>query len=139
MYLRNINSPYNLVDSAISILDSNSLLSNFAFRYLPDSNYYLVMKYINSLETWSRAGGEIINLGSTIYYDFTNSSSKAYGNNLVLKGSTYCLYSGDIDKSGFIDISDMSKVYNDGTNFKGDVITDLNGDRFVDIDGSCYC
>jgi len=135
LFLRKSVSPYQIIDSSISILDSNTLLSNFTFRFIQGGSYYLVMKYINSLETWSRSGGENIVIGNTLNYDFTVASSKAYGNNLVLKGSKYCLYSGDIDNSGFVDISDMSRVYNDGTNFlSGDVITDLNGDRFVDLD-----
>ncbi|MFZ1322761.1 MAG: hypothetical protein WAT71_14485 [Ignavibacteria bacterium] len=135
MFLRNSVSPYNLVDSAIALLDSNTLQAFLTFRFIPAGNYYLVMKYKNSIETWSRSGGENIQYGTTYQYDFTDNINKAYGNNLFLKGSKYCLYSGDVDRSGFIDISDMSRIYNDGTNFlTGEVVTDLNGDRFVDID-----
>ncbi|MEO8209416.1 MAG: hypothetical protein ABI840_02560, partial [bacterium] len=66
---------------------------------------------------------------------FTNASSKAFGNNMILKGTKYCIYSGDVDYSNFVDISDMSRIENDAYNFlSGDVISDLNGDRAVDLD-----
>ncbi|MBK7254991.1 MAG: hypothetical protein IPI04_14070 [Ignavibacteria bacterium] len=67
-------------------------------------------------------------------YDFTTSASQAYGNNLKLKGSKYCAYSGDINQDGIIDASDLIKVYNDSyVGLTGRyIVSDLNGDSVVD-------
>ncbi|MBK7446256.1 MAG: hypothetical protein IPJ45_09585 [Ignavibacteria bacterium] len=66
-------------------------------------------------------------------YDFTTSSSQAYGNNLLLMGTKFTIYSGDINQDEVIDASDMSEVDNDAYNsVSGYVRTDLTGDDFVD-------
>ncbi|MBK8983795.1 MAG: hypothetical protein IPM38_16125 [Ignavibacteria bacterium] len=57
----------------------------------------------------------------------------AYGNNLVLKGSVYCIYSGDVNQDYIIDISDLSDVDNDVFIFaSGYKATDFNGDYIVE-------
>ena len=67
-------------------------------------------------------------------YDFTTGSSQALGNNLALKGSKYCAYSGDIDHNGFIDLSDIIAVLNDGNNFvTGYAGTDIDGDNIITL------
>lgn len=50
----------------------------------------------------------------------------------------FAIYSGDINKDGFIDGSDFAQVDNDAFNFtEGYVITDVTGDNYVDgSDGS---
>ncbi|MBK8381094.1 MAG: hypothetical protein IPL16_04240 [Ignavibacteria bacterium] len=56
VYLRNTNAPYAIIDSAISLLDSNGKATvNFmnAFNFTP---YYIMIKHRNSIETWG--GGE---------------------------------------------------------------------------------
>ncbi|MBK9403744.1 MAG: hypothetical protein IPN57_04285 [Ignavibacteria bacterium] len=60
--------------------------------------------------------------------------AQAYGNNLKLKGSKYCVYSGDINQSGFVDATDMSILDNDAYNLiSGRFLpSDLNGDNIVD-------
>jgi hypothetical protein len=67
-------------------------------------------------------------------FDFTISKSQAYGNNLLLKGSKYCIYSGDVTHDGTVDLSDLISVDNDNTNFvTGYTNSDLNGDGTVDL------
>ena len=66
-------------------------------------------------------------------YDFSDASTKAYGNNMTLKGSKYCIYSGDVNKDETVDASDISSIDNDANNsVSGYVNTDLTGDDFVD-------
>ena len=66
-------------------------------------------------------------------YDFTTSSSQAYGNNLLLMGTKFTIYSGDINQDEIIDATDLSEVDNDAYNsVSGYVRTDLTGDDFVD-------
>ena len=73
-------------------------------------------------------------INNVTFYDFTTSASQAYGNNLKLKGSKYCAYSGDINQDGIIDASDLIKVYNDSyVGLTGRyILSDLNGDSIVD-------
>ncbi len=66
-------------------------------------------------------------------YDFITAANKAYGDNLILKGSKYCIYSGDVNQDGIIDASDLSVVDNDAyISASGYVNTDVDGDNFVD-------
>jgi Arylsulfotransferase (ASST)/Bacterial Ig-like domain/Dockerin type I domain len=133
-YIRNNTSPYGIVDSAKAVIDSVNFNGNFLFYNVPSGSYYISTRHRNSLETWSKAGGESFTSGGVYLYDFTNSSSQAYGNNLVHKGSKYCIYSGDVNQDGFVDISDLGLVDNDITNFAtGYLATDLNGDGFVEL------
>jgi len=134
VYLRNITPPYALRDSAKSIIDTVTFNGSFAFDNAPTGTYYLQLKHRNSLETWSDTGGVAYTQGSTLSYDFTTAAGKAFGGNMVQKGSKFCLYSGDVDQEGNIDVADVVAVFNDGNNFlKGYVRTDVNGDNFVDV------
>ncbi len=55
VYLKNSASPYAIVDSSTSTLDSITLKGTFGF--LPSVNsggsYYIEVKHKNSIETWS--------------------------------------------------------------------------------------
>ncbi|MBK9403901.1 MAG: hypothetical protein IPN57_05130 [Ignavibacteria bacterium] len=134
-FLMNVNSPYNIIDSASSVIDSISHLGLFNFVNATNGTYYLKVKHRNSIETWSKTGGEIFNKYSTMYYDFTTSQSQALGSNLIRIGSAWCIYSGDVNQDEVIDASDMSEVDNDAYNsVSGYVRTDLTGDDFVDAE-----
>lgn len=135
VYLRNIVSPFSKVDSANSIVDSLSFSGLFTFFNTPGGTYYIEIKHLNSIETWSKSGGEsLTNNGSIYNYDFTTSATKAYGNNLKLKGGKYCIYSGDLDQDGIVDASDLSFVDNDSfAGLSGRYLrSDVNGDNYVD-------
>lgn len=133
-YIRNINSPYNIVDSAKSVVDSANFNGNFRFYNVISGNYYVSTKHRNGLETWSKSGGESFTSGGVYLYDLTNSASQAYGNNLALKGSKYCIYSGDVNQDGSVNLIDAVAVYNDAENFvTGYKNTDVNGDNESDL------
>jgi len=133
IYLRNISPPYSIVDSATSVIDSVNLTGSFLFNTASSGTYYLVIRHRNTLETWSKSGGEIYNAGTVFRYDFTSSSSQALGNNMILNGTRWCIYSGDVDQDGVIDASDMSKVDNDASaSVSGYNSTDLDGDNLTD-------
>ncbi|MBK7158472.1 MAG: hypothetical protein IPH77_07920 [Ignavibacteria bacterium] len=133
IYLRNISPPYSNVDSAISVIDSVNLTGSFLFNTAPSGTYYLVVRHRNTLETWSKSGGETYNANTVFRYDFTSSSSQAFGNNMILNGTRWCIYSGDVDQDGVIDASDMSKVDNDASaSVSGYNSTDLDGDYLTD-------
>ncbi len=136
VYLRQAASPYSLIDSAVSI-DSSSGNSISKFNNAQTGTYYIVVKYRNGIETWSKTGGESLNSDGNNLYDFSNAASKAYGNNLKLVDSnplTYAVYSGDVNQTGTIDVVDISLIDNDVFNFvTGYVATDLTGDGTVDV------
>jgi Arylsulfotransferase (ASST)/Bacterial Ig-like domain len=134
LYLRNVSSPYGIVDSSTAVIDSVNMTGNFSFYNASTGTYYITTKHRNSVETWSKSGGQSFNFGHVYSYDFTSSSSQAYGNNLIQKGSKYCLYSGDVNQDGFVDLTDGGLIDSDLQNFEtGYLSTDLTGDGFVDI------
>ena len=132
--LADANPPYNIVDTGYVYLENERLSNVIAFPRALTGDYYLIMKHYNCLETWSAAPVHIEpeNIGS---YDFTTSDAQAYGNNMMLKGAKWCIYSGDVDQDGTIDLADVVFVYNDVVNFVvGNItISDLNGDYFTDL------
>ncbi|MBX7041266.1 MAG: hypothetical protein K1X85_00055 [Ignavibacteria bacterium] len=145
VFIRNSLPPYSITDSSRAVIDSVSLKAVFEFSNIYSGNYYISVKGRNIIETWSRAGGEILNAGIINSYDFTSSASRAYGNNLTLRGGKYCVYSGDVNGDGAVDASDLSNADNDAFSFtSGYVNTDVNGDYLVDasdiqiIDNNAY-
>jgi len=133
-YLRNISSPYTIKDSGKSVIDSITFNGAYNFPNATTGTYYIQTKHRNALETWSRSGGEPYTVGNTLNYDFTSSAGKAFGSNLTQKGTKFCLYSGDIDQEGNVDVGDVVAIYNDALNFdEGYIVTDLNGDDITDV------
>lgn len=136
VYLRTVYSPYNIVDSSKGYIDDTGF-GTFGFSNSLDSiYYYLQLKNRNTIETWSAAGGAQFS-DSQLYYDFTTSSSQAFGNNEIQVDNspvTFAVYSGDVNQDGIIDFFDLSALDNDSYNFvSGYVVTDLNGDEVVDV------
>lgn len=119
-----------LVDSAVSVIDSVLFTASFEFKYAVSGTYYLAIVHRNCIETWSKVGGETITRGASYGYDFTNENTKAYGNNLKLKGTRYCLYSGDINSSGVVNSTDRTLVRNN-VGYLGYSRFDLDGNGVV--------
>lgn len=133
-YLRNISSPYSIVDSSIAKLSASG---NVTFIFSNAGNvtsYYLVLKHRNSIETWSSSGISF-ELNSDIY-DFSTAITQAFGNNMKLVNDSperYAFYSGDVNQDGIIDAGDISQVENDASaSLYGYVQSDVNGDNFID-------
>lgn len=134
LYLRNITSPYSKVDSTKAIMDSTTFNSTAVFRIAKQGTYYIQVTHRNSIETWSRSGGIQYTAGIDMNYDFTASASQAYGNNLIQSGVKYCIYSGDVNQNGIVDVQDLSMADNDSFNFaSGYLPTDVNGDKITDV------
>lgn len=132
-YVRNNFAPYAIVDSSKAVIDSVSFAANYIFSNTTSGTYYLVAKHRNSIETWSKSGGESLIQGSISSYNFTTSASQAYGSNMILKGTKYCIYSGDSDQDGVIEGNDLSIIDNDAIKFSsGYLSSDTNGDGFID-------
>jgi len=138
--LRSAASPYNVIETAVVYLDTLGKKS-IDFFFADDSeSYYIVVDHRNSINTWSKGGGELLPAGLTPY-DFTTGVNKAYANNMKLVTGKATYLTGDINEDEFVDITDMAAIDNDSFNFVfGDyVITDLNWEEFVDISDYALC
>jgi len=93
--------------------------------------YYVTIKTRNTIETTTAMPVDFS--GSVISYDFTDMSSKAFGDNMIDVGGVYCLFSGDVNIDGLIDSSDMIPVDNLASSFGvGYLPEDTNGDGLID-------
>ncbi len=53
---------------------------------------------------------------------------------MILKNGKYCIYSGDPNQDGAINLTDILSIYNSANSFAtGYLTTDLNGDRSVNL------
>lgn len=95
------------------------------------SKFYLVLDHRNSLETWSAQPVTMVN---DIEYDFSTAATQAYGNNLFdLGDGRFALWSGDVNKDGFINQNDLDLEETALTQFfAGYHIFDLTGDRITE-------
>ncbi|MBK8550025.1 MAG: proprotein convertase P-domain-containing protein [Ignavibacteria bacterium] len=146
-FVRNAFAPYAILDSSKAILDSTGH-ADLVFNNTPDGlPVYIQLKHRNSLETWSRkpSRGTFAILFSIHFapfisfleYDFTNTASKAFGNNMIQVDTgpnKFAIYSGDADQDGFINLSDVIIISNDANLFAaGYRVTDINGDNISDL------
>jgi hypothetical protein len=131
--LRTSSSPFNFVDQTKIILDNNGTGTGSFSNAINGTPYYLVVKHRNAIETWS-AIPQVFS-ANTLTYDFTTSPNKAYGNNLKLVGTKWCIYGGDANQDGFVETADLNLVFNNNiTGSTGYLNTDLNGDMFTEIE-----
>jgi hypothetical protein len=130
--IRNSFSPYSIVDSAEIYYIFNNW---FVFANALSGSYYIEVDQRNSLNTWSNVPLSFTAGGPFTEFDFTTSASQAFGNNQVLEDQVYCIYSGDVNKDGFINLPDVLIVYNSALAFQiGYVVSDVNGDEIVDLE-----
>ncbi len=131
-HLRSAVSPYAEV-GVVAAVTNNQGNATFIFPVLTSGSYYLEMTQRNSIETWSAAPLNVTQ-GGTFNYDFTTSASQAFGSNMILKLGRYCDYSGDVNQSGDVNLTDLLETYNSNFNFTtGYVAPDVNGDNIVDL------
>ena len=133
-------SPYMAYDTARAVVGSGGL-GTFNFSKLNnDSCYYYEIRQRNHLATWSHSLCEKIDECGK-QYDFRNSVSQAFGNNMLYipppngdgAGGGFGIYGGDVNQDGTIDAGDLSQVENDAAKSEsGYVQSDVNGDDYVD-------
>jgi len=117
VYLRNSNSPYTIVDSANSIIDSLTFTGSFSFNNAPSGSYYIILKHRNSIETWSKRKGESLTKGTTsASFNFTYAITQALGDHMKQVDSSplrFGIYSGDVNQDGVIEATDLLLISND--------------------------
>jgi endonuclease G len=132
--LHNSTSPYAAVDSATSSL-STAGVGTFTFTTALNSTpYYIAVKSWNTIETWSNTAQSFTSYA--LSYDFTSAQTQAYGNNLkqIVPGTKWCIYSGDVNQDGYVNVTDLIAVNNDAFNLvTGYVVTDLTGDLYTNL------
>ncbi len=132
--LRNISSPYNIIDSSKVILSSSGtgtfLFSNAVNGVL----YFISVKHRNSIETWSSSPVSFTSGSSN--YNFATVSTQAYGDNEIrvdLSPLRFAMYSGDVNQDGSVNVLDLSFADNDAFNFvSGYVSSDVTGNNVTD-------
>lgn len=136
LYLRSSVSPYGIIDSSKALFDTTAFNAAFQFAGLSDGEYYFDIRHRNFLETWSTVPVYLA-LTDQNDYNFTTSASTAYGNNLINVDSSplrFAAYSGDVNQDGYINLTDVLKVYNDASGFvTGYEAGDVTGNNIVDL------
>ena len=130
--IRNNASPYNVIEMRKAVLNDSGK-GNFTYSLVTDNTpYYIAVKHRNTIETWSSAGVSFVS--SVAQYNFTDASSRSYGNNAVQINSRFAFYSGDVDQDDIVDLSDLTIIDNDASNFQtGYISSDVNGDSLADL------
>ncbi len=136
--LHSSTSPYGIVTngSSAASLSTSGVSGSFFNIAQGSTQYYVVIKHRNALETWSSSTVTFPN-SSAVTYDFRYTLTNAHGSRMTDvsgNGTIFALYSGDVDQSGCIDSTDLSIIDTDINNFVyGCVPTDLNGDGNTDL------
>ncbi|MBK8982595.1 MAG: choice-of-anchor J domain-containing protein [Ignavibacteria bacterium] len=138
--IRSSSSPYQVIESNKVYRDTLGKKTINWFFADDAERYYIVVDHRNSLNTWSRSGGEMLP-ASVTSYDFTTGLNKAFGNNMKLVNTKATFMTGDINDDEFVDLSDLAAIDNDAFNFVMGtyVITDLNWEEFVDLSDLALC
>ncbi|HQI42431.1 MAG: hypothetical protein B6D44_00080 [Ignavibacteriales bacterium UTCHB2] len=129
--LRSSVYPYSLVDQQKVYLNNAGIGTGKFYNAANGTPYYIVIKHRNAVETWSATTQSFTN--GVMSYDFTTAKNKAYGDNLKLINTKWCIYGGDVDQDGYVTGADLNTVYSSNINgLNGYVTSDLTGDSFVD-------
>ena len=128
-----VAQPHAEVDRQPGILKTNGEVTvTFGPSVVAGTQYYIKINHHNSIETWSALP---VTFTPSSNYNFTTSSSQAFGNNMIetFDNMGWAIYSGDLNQDGAIDGSDFLVLDPSIQNGDGGyVVTDLNGDGAVD-------
>lgn len=127
-----VNSSCQVVSTCYGDLSSGAAIFCFGDSIINGTGYYLDIKSRSHLRTYSASLQNFT--GDNLVYDFKTSSSQAYGFNMILDGSEYAFYGGDVNQDGIIDGVDGLFIDNDAAVFVTgcNLSTDINNDGIVD-------
>ena len=135
--LHNALYPFDLALSKKAVLHTNgSAVCTFNYvngNYYLGNLYYVAIRHRNGLLTWS--ADPIAFDSTTVVYDFSSSSSKAYGDNMLeVEPGVWAMYSADLNQDQNVDLLDMPILEADIAEYMfGYAATDLNGDGNTDL------
>lgn len=121
------------VDSTRGVVDSVNFQASISFSNAATGNYYMLVYHRNHLAVATRFKTTVTR-GSTVSYDFTNDSAKAFGFNMIKVSASpvrWGLIPGDANRDGFTDGLDQT-IWIGQNGFDGYLSADFNGDFFVD-------
>jgi len=129
--IRDVTAPYSVVYTGHGIpVNTDGTVNINSVPGDITGNRYIVIKHKNHVETWSQSTSFS---ATVINYNFTDAVSRAWGNNLLLTGSVYCIYSGDTNSDQYVDGFDLAITFNNNKlGAYGCQLSDINGDGFVD-------
>ncbi len=135
IYMHRADLPNVIVDSVK--LKSDAFTTTYpTFTRALSGTYYFEVRHRNSIDTWSKSGGELYSRGAPVSFDFLQVNT-AFNNNqyqVNVPNNFWGMFGGDIDRNGFVDLSDITQVYNDASAFvTGYVKTDVTGDNITDL------
>jgi len=130
--LHESTSPYAVLQSFTSTINTNGEGSFIFPSELLNGSYYISVHHRNALETWSASPITISGAVST--YIFSDAISKAMGDNMNDMGDgRFALFSGDVNQDGSIEVVDMGNIQSESqVNSNGYIPEDLNGDGIVE-------
>ena len=136
-FLRASVFPYSIVDSSKALMNSDGTgLASFS-NAQSQTDYFLVLKHRNSVETWSSVLISFPQLTGQIQYIFSDQITKAFGNNLKQVDASpvrFGIFSGDENQNGVVDLTDVVNVSNAAGSFTtGYTSTDMNGNNITDL------
>ncbi len=128
---------YAEVETVNVTLDSASYTGTATFTTAASGSYYLIIKGMAIMATWS-ASPIAFTKGGTVSYDFTTGLDKAFAipgfpfDPMIQQGTKWCLYSGDVDQDELIGNVDLTMIDNDAfVTLEVHGATDLDGDALV--------
>ncbi len=103
----------------------------------PLTDYFLVLKHRNSIETWSSTTVRFSQFAKQSTYNFTDLISRAFENNLTLVDTSpvrFAVYSGDVNQDGSVELGDVVNVFNAANTFtNGYMPSDMDGNNVTDL------
>jgi len=130
LYLAQNTAPYTFRDSSLAYVGPDGQANLVSFSKATTGTYYIIVAHRNHIETWS-SNAMYFSTGNTVSYNFTDYSTKAYGQNMKQVGSFWVIYAGDINQDGAVSPLDYD-AFRPQFGYSGYRGGDLNGDGFVD-------
>ena len=112
--LHEATATYNLIGNPVEANRLTTWYTQFVYNAPLPASFYIVVKHRNSIETWSAL--PVNNTNGLIQYDFTQQITSAFGQNLKQVGSSFGLFSGDINQDGIVDALDYILLDNQAAN-----------------------
>ena len=131
LQLMNSSSPYAMAYTMTGLLQTNGTCTFPVPLGAFNNSYYLNVKHRNSLDTWSAL--PVSFASDQVNYDFSTAATQAYGNNEHNLAGVYCIHSGDINRDGAINLSDVSSLESAFPLYTtGYLVYDLTGDWYIE-------